>query len=201
MNYTAHLFLAEPTDEHRVGSLLADFTVGPLKILCKRYSADIVSGIAHHRTVDRFTDTHETVLSAVDALAPDFGLYASIVTDVAFDHFLLKHWRRYTDESADRFLDGVYRSLAAVSGDFPERFVQVVDGLVERRWLASYIDLESTAYALKRIGMRFSRPTPLADALPGLRRSYPTLERTFLTFFPDLLTYARDPALLKSCQL
>ena len=201
MNYTAHLFLAEPTDEHRVGSLLADFTVGTLETLRERFSPDIVSGIAHHRAVDRYTDTHKTVIAAVDALTPDFGLYASIVADVAFDHFLLKHWQCYTDESSDRFLDCAYRSLAAVQGDFPKRFVQVIDGLVERRWLASYIDLESTAYALKRIGMRFSRPTPLADALPGLRRHYSTLETAFLTFFPDLHTYARTPELLKSCQM
>jgi hypothetical protein len=27
MNYVAHLFLAKPSDEHRIGSLLADFAL------------------------------------------------------------------------------------------------------------------------------------------------------------------------------
>ena len=57
MNFLAHLFLAEPTDESRIGGILADFTVGRIEELRKRYGPGIARGIQRHRDIDRFTDS------------------------------------------------------------------------------------------------------------------------------------------------
>jgi acyl carrier protein phosphodiesterase len=191
MNYVAHLYLAKSTDEHRIGSLLADFTVGPLDALRRKYSDDIVEGIAHHRAVDRFTDTHDDVARALDGVKHHFGLYSGIVVDVVYDHFLLKHWARYAEIPTERFFDTVYRSLARWEWPYPERYRRVVTRLIEHRWLASYSDLRMVSYALKKVGTRFSKPTPLDDTFPAIKENYRLLEETFLTFFPDLVTYAK----------
>jgi acyl carrier protein phosphodiesterase len=191
MNYVAHLFLAKPSDEHRIGSLLADFTVGTLDLLRTRYSDKIVEGIEHHRAVDHFTDTHVEVSRAIEALKDRFGLYASIIVDVVYDHFLLKHWHCFTEISTDQFFDAVYRSLARRDWTYPKRYIQVIDRLIERRWLASYIDIDTVSFALKRVGMRFSKPTPLDDTFDGIQDNYSLLNDTFLAFFPDLLAFSR----------
>ena len=190
MNYVAHLFLAEPSDEHRIGSLLADFTVGTLDALRTKYSETIVAGIEHHRAVDRFTDTHRDVERALDGLKDRFGLYAGIVTDVVFDHFLLKHWRRFSDVPTEVFFDAVYKSLDRWEWPYPERYTRVVTGIIEKRWLSSYIDLHSVSYALKRVGMRFPRPTPLVDTYDAISENYALLDDTFLSFFPELTAFS-----------
>lgn len=197
MNYVAHLFLARPSDEHRIGSLLADFTVGTLDTLRMRYGNKIVEGIAHHRAVDRFTDTHPEVVKAVNAMTDRFGLYSSIIVDVVYDHFLLKHWSRFTDQPTDQFFNAVYQTLSRMDLDYPEKYKSAVRGMLERRWLSSYIQLESVSYALKRIGTRFSRPTPLDDTLAGLKENYQLLDETFLAFFPALISYSES--IMESC--
>lgn len=190
MNYVAHLFLARPTDEHRIGSLLADFTVGKIESLRERYGEGIAAGILHHREVDRFTDTHPEVGRAMDALQEGYGLYASIMVDVVFDHFLLEHWQRFASLGMDEFFDEVYRSLAREDWEFPPRYSFVVQRMLEKRWLASYRHLDNVAFALRRVGERFNRPTPLDNALPGLHAQYRTLESCFLTFFPELMIFS-----------
>jgi acyl carrier protein phosphodiesterase len=64
--------------------------------------------------------------------------------------------------------------------------------MLARRWLETYHLLENVAYALMRVGQRFSQPTPLADALPGMQAHYRNLEADFLAFFPELIEYARS---------
>lgn len=193
MNYIAHLLLAEPNVEHRIGSLLADFTVGTIDTMRERFGENIAAGILHHREIDRFTDTNPMVLNAIDAIKDDFGLYSGIVTDVVFDHYLLRHWPRYTHLSIESFLDSVYQTLAFAVSDknvYPSQFMQVVERLIAKRWLASYLLIENVGVALKRVGERFSHQTPLENALPGILANYETLETCFLAFFPKLVTFS-----------
>jgi acyl carrier protein phosphodiesterase len=191
MNYVAHLFLAEPCDEHRIGSLLADFTNGPIDTLRRRFGDGIARGIAHHRQIDRFTDQHESVRACVDALNGPFGIYAGIVVDVVFDHFLLRHFEAFSPDSESVFFDAVYASLADIRPAFPERYRTAVQRMLERRWLSGYRELDMVAYALKRMDERFTRPTPLRDTLGGIRDAYDRLESGFLDFFPQVLHFSR----------
>lgn len=187
----AHLFLARTTREGRVGSLLADFTNGTIADLARRFSPAVAESILHHREVDRFTDTHPAVNASSRALAGSYGLYSGIVVDVVFDHFLLRHWGRYTREDRGVFYDSIYSDLGSALGipGLPERFRRVVCGLVERRWLEMYLDLDKLGIALARIGERFPRTTPLDGSVGGIRSCYGVLEDGFLSFFPELIEF------------
>lgn len=190
MNFVAHLFLAVPNDSFRVGSILADFTMGTLDMLEAKFGHKIVCGIKHHRQVDAFTDSHAEVIRCVDAINGDFGLYGGIVTDIMFDHFLLTQWDRYAQVSKSVFFESIYHSLGLIRPNFPERYKQTVRRMLEMRWLGTYEELDNVAYAMRRVGERFSRKTPLADALPGITKHYAVLERGFFRFFPDLQQHA-----------
>ncbi|MBN2525325.1 MAG: DUF479 domain-containing protein [Deltaproteobacteria bacterium] len=190
MNFVAHLFLAPCNDAFRVGSILADFTVGRMNELEQRFGTDIGLGIRHHREVDRYTDCHDVVMACVNEVQESFGIYASIVTDVVFDHFLLLNWRKYTAISKAVFFASIYQSLTLTHPAYPERYTAVVQRMLERRWLRTYEDLENVAFALMRVGERFQRKTPLANALPGLRAHYDAMESCFLRFFPQLQRFS-----------
>lgn len=191
MNYVAHLFLANPTDEHRIGSLLADFSVGTMSRVRQRYGKRIAEGVRHHRAIDRYTDAHPSVVRAVEAIKGDFGLYSGIIVDVVFDHFLLRHWHRYSEQPPEQFFDEVYRSLARTDWSYPKRYALVVERMLEKRWLASYVHIENVGVALRRMSERLSRPSPLRNALPMIQASYQTLEACFLDFFPELMAFAK----------
>ncbi len=55
MNHLAHLFLAGDSAESLIGNLSGDFVKG---ILGDRFSPGIREGIAQHRSIDAFTDSH-----------------------------------------------------------------------------------------------------------------------------------------------
>ena len=192
MNYVAHLFLAEPSDENRIGSILADFTAGRIEDLSRRYGPEIARGIKQHREIDRFTDSHEHVLNSIECLKPDHGLFSGIVVDVCYDHFLIKYWEEFSHEPLPDFFDSIYRSLSRDEWDFPPRYRRVIGHMVREKWLITYRHIDNVGYALSRIGQRFSRKTPLDDAIHGIKSCYQVLEKDFLLFFPKLMAFVDE---------
>lgn len=191
MNFVAHLFLADPTDEARIGSVLADFTAGRIEDLQQRFGIAIAEGIRQHRAVDRFTDTHPTVLHSIACLEPEHGMFAGIIVDVVYDHFLLKHWTRFTTTPLSEFIETVHTSLRRDDWEFPPRYRYVIPRMVESHWFLSYGTIEGVAQALRLMNLRFERETSLSRAGESLQRCYQVLEDDFLRFFPELVAFAR----------
>ncbi|MBN2802726.1 MAG: DUF479 domain-containing protein [Deltaproteobacteria bacterium] len=192
MNYLAHLFLANNSDEQRIGSILADFTNGTIDMLSSRFSHEIAKGIRHHRAIDKFTDEHPAVKRSVERLSSEYSIYSGIIVDVLFDHFLIIHWKRYSEIDQELFFESVYKSLSYGHFEYPERFSIMLERLLERKWLGVYRDLDSVAFALKKIDERFKRPTPLLYALKGIKKGYSDFETDFLQFFPQLKDFSDD---------
>ena len=94
MNYLAHLYLAEDSDESLLGNLLGDFVKGRLE---EQYSPEIIKGIKTHRKVDAYTDFNQNFLACKKLLRPDRRRFAGIIVDMSFDHFLAKNWADYSD--------------------------------------------------------------------------------------------------------
>ncbi len=195
MNFLAHLFLAEPTDESRIGGILADFTVGRIQELEKRYGSGIARGIQLHRNIDRFTDTHPVVRNSIACLQPEQGLFSGIVVDVVYDYFLIKHWHCFTDEPVEDFLETAYASLGRMDWDFPERYRYVIPRMIESNWLLSYRTLDGIHDALShmsyRLNARFPKGTSLHYAIDRIRHCYDVLDHDFLEFFPELIDFVR----------
>src|SRR5690242_14634083 len=70
MNHLAHLFLAAPTAESLIGNLAGDFVKGRIG---DRFPPAIADGIAQHRRIDAFTDSHPSVAAFRRVLIPDHG--------------------------------------------------------------------------------------------------------------------------------
>ncbi|MCP4396424.1 MAG: DUF479 domain-containing protein [bacterium] len=189
MNYVAHLFLTDPSDESRIGSILADFSVGRIEDLRRKFGPKIAKGIQEHREIDRFTDTHKHVLHSIDCLRPEHGIFSGIIVDVCYDHFLIKHWHRYSQEPVEDFLESAYCSLSRNGWDFPPRYQNAIGHMVRHKWLISYREIDNVGYALSQIGTRFSHKTSLDWAIHAIKTCYDVLEEDFLRFFPDLMSF------------
>ena len=182
MNHLAHLFLAEPTVASRVGNLAGDWFKG----LIDKQPAELRRGIAEHRFIDAFTDSHPAARRARAALRPSCGILSSVVLDVAFDCILTRQWARWCDQPLRLFADDVYASLRAGENLVPVEFRIPVRRMIGGDWLLRNADLEGVGRTLAWLAMRLRRDAALPGAMAALPSLMPLLEAEFEEFFAEL---------------
>lgn len=87
LNFLAHLYLSENNTNIMIGNFIADHIKG------NRFShlnSEIQKGIRLHREIDTFTDSHVITKKSKRRLHKRYGLYAGIIIDIFYDHYLAK---------------------------------------------------------------------------------------------------------------
>lgn len=189
MNHLAHLFLAGTSAESLIGNLAGDFVKG---VLGERFPPAIRDGIAQHRRIDAFTDTHPSVAAFRRVLTPEHGHYARVIADMFFDHFLACRFDEYAGEPLESFLARTFAAIDPHQDELPGMLRVLYPRIRDERWLQSYRDVDSIRFALKNMSRRFSRRPRLETAARHLVDSRPELERRFEEFMPDVIAFARE---------
>ena len=183
MNWLAHLYLSEPTPEFRIGNLLPDLTsASALADLSPKFRR----GVEQHRRIDAFTDSHPIVRQSIGRIVPPFRRFGGILTDVFYDHFLAREWHTFSSLPLPDFASEIYASFECHRGEIPPEAYRRLEQMKAEDWLCSYRDISGIATALKRIGMRLRRPTPLAEAVSIFQQHYDSFHSDFAAFFPEL---------------
>lgn len=191
MNYLAHAFLAGPLAADRVGGVVGDFVKGWLDPLPAGLDAALAAGVMLHRRIDSYADTHPAFRRSRARVSPERRRVSGIMVDMFYDHFLARHWSRFSEQPLTHFTADTYRLIAAHPAPLPPAFGAVFERMSGHDWLASYRDAEMLALALDRMAeFRLRRPNPLAGAGAELLREYAGLEADFLAFLPDALAFA-----------
>src|SRR5690606_29383138 len=189
MNHLAHAFLAPDSPEARVGSILGDFTRG---VDFATLPGPILQGVRHHLAVDVFTDQHPEVLASKQLFSKERRRFAGVALDILYDHYLLRHWRRFAQCRRDAFVQQIYCELGAREHLMPPAMVTVTRRLVEYDWFGAYEDFENIGYALDRVADRIRFPNRFSGIIDEIRDNDRQLEANFLAFFPELQTFARQ---------
>ena len=187
MNVLAHALLASPRPQVMLGSVIGDFVRGRID---PALPPNVRAGIALHRAVDAYTDSHEEVAAARRLFAPPFRRYAGILLDVWFDHLLARQWARFGEDDLDDFSDRVRALLAANAELVPERMRAFAAYLGANGLPAAYRHTAMIGNVLHGMSQRLSRANPIADALPVLVALHAPLQQCFESFFPDLRNFA-----------
>lgn len=187
MNVLAHALLASPDAELMLGSVIGDFVRGRID---PALPPNVGAGIALHRTIDAYTDSHPDVAAARALFAPPFRRYAGILLDVWFDHLLARQWARFGEGDLDAFSDRVRDLLAINAALVPGRMRGFVAYLEANRLPAGYRDTAMIGQALRGMARRLTRENPLGEALPVLVALHAPLQRCFEAFLPDLRNFA-----------
>lgn len=190
MNHLAHLFLSPDSPKARVGSLLGDFARG---LVTADLPPEVREGLYHHRAVDAFTDQHPEVAASKRLFSPQRRRFAGVALDILYDHYLLRHWQRFSNMAPDHFIDQVYRELDGNAPLMPEHMQQVTRQIVHHDWFRSYMDLENIGYALDRVAGRIRFRNSFSGIIEEIRVHDDELEQRFLLFFPELKQFARNP--------
>lgn len=188
MNFLAHLHLAEPTPESRLGNLLGDFVKGlPWD---DRYAGGVWRGIMEHRHVDAFTDSHESWKRSRDLLPKGLRRYAGIVVDIYYDFFLHRHWSDFSpEEPISDFIESSHSDLISILSTAPPPAREAIRAMISQEWLTEYATLDGIDRTLRRVSHRSPILRSIFDASAALAGHLPDMEEHFLTFYPDLLAY------------
>lgn len=199
MNFLAHLLLAEPTPESRLGNLLPDF--GIRRFRQWRLTPAVQAGIDRHHRVDAFTDHHPLFGASRRRLALEAGRFAGILVDLFYDHMLARHWRWFCAEPLESFIDQVYTDLTAAADLAPAPIRPILASMQQQDWLGCYATAEGMDYVLGRMSQRFTerfgRDVELTRHIALLHRHDEALERDLLAYFPQLLEHIAGPQRLR----
>ena len=189
MNYLAHAYLSEESPLSIIGNVMGDFVKGRPP---EEYNGEILKWIIIHRKIDSFTDSHKLFRSSKRLISDKRRMFAGIIIDIAFDHFLARNWKLYSNEDLDIFIQNVYKTLQQHQTILPERLKNVLPRLVGENWLGSYRTLNGIDTTLKRISRRIKRDNMLHDSIEEIEVNYHNLEYNFMEFFPELIGYVDE---------
>ena len=183
MNYLAHAYLSFDRPGILVGNMISDYVKGKKKY---DYPGQIQLGIAVHREIDRFTDTHPATKEAKEIFRPAYRLYAGSLMDVIYDHFLALDENEFTDEGLKAFTTKTYAMLDQFTDHFPEKFSRMYPYMRSQDWLYNYryrLGIERSLAGLVRRA-KYLEESDTAYIL--FNEHYDKLKNLYHLFFPEL---------------
>jgi acyl carrier protein phosphodiesterase len=185
MNFLAHLYLSGDNPKVKVGNFIGDFVKG--KNLTERFDADVAKGIALHREIDWFTDTHAVVKKSKDRLRPKYRHYSGVIVDIFYDHFLAKNWGNYSSDLLPDFAEACYATIQQHEAILPEEAKYMMPYMINGNWLVNYSKLEGIQKALSGMARRTRFESKMEESVADLRENYEDFKKEFEVFFPDLI--------------
>ena len=187
MNHLAHLFLAGDSDESLLGNLAGDFVKGALD---GRFAPGVRQGIAEHRRIDAFTDSHPDAGAIRKIIAVEQGHYARVTTDIFLDHLLSCEWATYSIEELHTFVRRTFARLDPHADAMPGRLRVVYPLMRDHGWLVSYSSIDAVWRTLYHLSRRFARGPRLEMSTHLLIDARPALLHHFGRFMPDVIAFA-----------
>lgn len=189
MNYLAHAYLSFGEPEILAGNIFSDFIKGK-----KRYEFPqrIQEGIALHRAIDAFTDTHAATARAKEFFRPAYRLYASPITDIIYDHFLATDETIFPGDRLKAFAQQSYVQLQQFSEVFPENFDTVFHYMQLHDWLHGYRFKEGIFRSLEGLARRAAYMRDARPAQELFIKHYDALKECYAEFFPEVREMAKQ---------
>ncbi|WP_271808681.1 ACP phosphodiesterase [Clostridium beijerinckii] len=190
MNYLAHIYLADSSEENMLGNFLGDFVN---KSLENEFEQSIRQGIIMHKKLDTFTDSHPDFLRSRNRISKGNRRLAGVLIDIFYDHFLAKSWNDYSSMTLEEYADNFYRILRKFSYCLPDKLLRRMNYIIEENWLLSYRDIHGIQIAVDRIATRFANTKhPLVNPIEELINNYEGLENDFKCFYPHAIDYSNN---------
>ncbi len=158
MNFLAHALLAGDDPALVVGGVAGDWVKG---LLPAGLPDDLARGVALHRAIDSFAESHPAFRQSRARVSPARRRYAGVLVDIFYDHLLAQHWADIHHQPLEIFCFEVYRRIEERMHELPVASRPALRLMVHEDWLSSYADLEGIADVLARMSRRARQPNPL----------------------------------------
>lgn len=188
MNFLAHAYLSFDHPQVLTGNMISDFVKGKARF---NFLPLVQKGIALHRAIDAFTDTHPATKEAMEIFRPHYRLYSGAIMDVLYDHFLASDEERFTDESLLHFSKGVYATLEDNAASLPPTFAHMLVYMRSENWLYRYRTLPGIEKSLGGLVRRAAYMADSGVAVDLLHQHYHYLKSLYQPFMADVKLYAK----------
>ena len=189
MNFLAHAWLAGESPALVVGGVFGDWVKGPLP---GTLPADLARGVALHRAIDAFAETHPAFRASRARMSVARRRYAGVLVDIFYDHLLARDWARYRADELGGYCALVYRQIAERRDHLPDSSHRALDLMAAEDWLQSYGGLEGIADVLARMGRRARQPNPLAGAEVEFVADPEGFAQDFSDWLPDARRFVAE---------
>jgi acyl carrier protein phosphodiesterase len=183
VNYLAHLVLSDGSPLSLVGNLAGDFMRG---VDLSTLHPSLMEGIARHRAVDVFTDSHAVTRRSRARLDPSWRHWRGVLVDVFYDHFLARDFHAHTGEPLREFAARVYAALDEHAALLPPRLARAAPLMVRHDWLNAYAYTEGVAEVLAGMSRRSRHAPQLHRAVTEMQALNAEFSADFTEFFPDV---------------
>lgn len=182
MNYLAHVTLAEPEDDARLGALLGDFARGLDEA---RLPPTMRFALHEHRALDTWFDAHPLVRAERARFPAPLRRFAGILLDVFTDHVLASRWSELHPRPIGEVTASLYRSFDTHAELLPPRLASIAPRMAAEDWLQGYGEARNVRRALVGISARMRRETPIVDGFAELERRRGEIEECVLRVWPE----------------
>jgi len=186
MNFLAHLYLSGNEENVIVGNFVADAIKGNS---LQNFPEGMERGIRLHREIDHYTDQHPVFKASRSRLSPKYRMFAGVIVDLYYDHFLAKYWTEFSDEDIQQLVARTYFLLIRRFHLLPSRSRRILPFMITQNWLVGYRDLTVLQKVFNGMSRRTTHQSGMENAIQDLKADYALYENEFRTFFPEIITH------------
>lgn len=186
MNFLAHFYLSGESEELLLGNYITDFIRGGD---ISHYNGEVLNGIKLHREIDRFTDEHPVFQQSVQQLRPRYRLYAGVIVDIFYDHFLAGEWQRYSGEPLEEYTRKVQLLLRKHEEILPVQSLRFLSYMERYSLPLNYREVEGIRRVMEGMARRASAGSNMNAAVTDLQENYELFRGHFTAFFPELVKH------------
>jgi acyl carrier protein phosphodiesterase len=158
MNFLAHALLAGDKPALIVGGVVGDWIKGTLP---GALPDDLAKGVALHRAIDCFAESHPAFNRSRARVSPARRRYAGVLVDIFYDHLLARNWAAIHGQPLHEYCESVYVLIRDRLHDLPASSHAGLALMAKEDWLTSYAQIEGIADVLARMSRRARQPNPL----------------------------------------
>lgn len=186
MNYLAHLALSGTSPDMQVGGFLGDWLKGPLDHHREHWPEAVLDGVALHRHIDVWVDQQPETHAAIKLLGNKYRRIAGPVIDIAFDHYLAKHFQIFHHQHLAHFCQRAFMHLNLQRTNMPAGAQVFLQRAHHHALFEAYAEREVYLDVVASLRKRISKPILLDGIEEQLEAEYAALEEMFRYFYPKL---------------
>jgi acyl carrier protein phosphodiesterase len=172
-----------------VGGVAGDWIKGYLPGLLP---ADLARGVALHRAIDNFAESHPAFRKSRSRISVERRRYAGVLVDIYYDHILASEWSSVSDLSLEDYCQTVYGLINDRMSDLPVSSHLALNMMAKENWLSSYAQIEGIADVLARMSRRARQPNQLANGEQEFLADVDGFTRDFYEWLNDAREFCRQ---------